>query len=240
MNHIEDLVIAYRILAHYGVIDGYGHISIRAPSNPQHYLIARAKAPELVTADDIITCDLESNAIPETKLLLYRERYIHGEIYKKRPEIQAVVHSHSPSVIPFSVTEEPLKALYHMAAFVGLGIPNFEIRKVQQGTNMLVETPELGRALAQLIGDKPGALMRGHGSVVVGENLGGAVARSIYLELSAKLQAQAMTIAGPGGAITYLDDDEVREAVNMQSYGRAWELWRRQGLALLKASKESL
>jgi HCOMODA/2-hydroxy-3-carboxy-muconic semialdehyde decarboxylase len=124
-----------------------------------------------------------------------------------------------------------------MAAFVGQGLPNFEIRDAQQGTDLLVKTPYLGQALAKTLGGKPAALMRGHGSVVVGENLPRAVGRSIYLEMSARMQMQAMMIAGPGGKITFLDESEVAASVPPQEYNRAWPLWRERALAQLKAEK---
>jgi ribulose-5-phosphate 4-epimerase/fuculose-1-phosphate aldolase len=238
MSLIEDLVISYRVLAAHGVIDGYGHISVRSNRDPLRYLIAIAVAPELVTENDIIECDLDSNPVKETGASLYRERFIHGEIYKVRSDVNAIVHNHSPSIIPFSVTSCAMRPIFHMAAFVGEGIPTFEIRDVQKGTNLLVETPELGKALAKTLSDKPAALMRGHGSVVVGENLAGATGRSVYLETSAKMQMQAMAIAGPEGEVAFMDDDEVKAAIEMQDYGRAWNLWRRQGMALLAASSK--
>ena len=167
------------------------------------------------------------------------ERYIHGEIYRARPDVMCVVHNHSPSVVPFSVTGVPMRALYHMAAFIGDGLPNFEIRDVQKGTNLLVTTPKLGKALAGTLGAKPAALMRGHGSVVVGENLPRAVGRSVYLEVSARMQMQALLLAGPGGKITYFDEDEVKASVSRQDYYRAWPLWRDKALAQANADRKS-
>lgn len=234
MSLIEDLAASYRVLAAYDIIDGYGHVSVRSDRDPKRYFISRSLAPELVTEDDIMEFDLDSNPLDQRGREMYRERYIHGEIYKSRPEVMAVVHNHSPSIIPFGVTAAPLKPIFHMAAFVGDGIPNFEIRKVQKGTNLLVETPKLGKALASTLGKSPAALMRGHGSVTVGQDLARAVGRSIYLEANAKLQAQAMLIAGSRGKITYLDAAEVKASAPVQNYGRAWNLWRRKGLALLK------
>jgi ribulose-5-phosphate 4-epimerase/fuculose-1-phosphate aldolase len=233
MSLIEDLVISYRVLAAQNIIDGYGHISVRSDRDRQRYLIARAIAPELVTEKDIVECDLDSNPVTPFTGALYRERYIHGEIYKIRDDVNAIVHNHSPTIVPFSVTSKPMRPIFHMAAFVGQGIPNFEIRNVQKGTNMLVETPQLGKALAEALSDKPAALMRGHGSVVVGEKIGVAVGRSVYLEISAKMQMQAAVIAGSESDVVFMDDDEVQAALAMQDYGRAWNLWRRQGLAAL-------
>jgi ribulose-5-phosphate 4-epimerase/fuculose-1-phosphate aldolase len=230
MQDLEDLVAAYRILAAHGVIDAYGHVGLRSPRNPQRYYLARAIAPELVQEADLIEYDLDSRAIDENGRESVRERFIHGEIFKARPEVTAVVHNHSPSVVPFSVTGVPMRALFHMASFVGDGLPNFEIRDVQPGSDLLVKTNALGKALANTLGAKPAALMRGHGSVVVGENLPRAVGRSVYLELSAQLQMQALTLAGPGGKITYMDAAEVEASDPVQNYARAWPMWRRKAL----------
>ena len=228
MEELIDLVAAYRILAAQGVIDAYGHVSLRSPRNPQRYYLARARAPELVTTADLIEYDLDSRALDEAGRESVRERFIHGEIFKARPEVMAVVHNHSPSVVPFSVTGVPMKALFHMAAFVGDGLPNFEIREVQKGTDLLVKTPVLGRALASVLKDKPAALMRGHGAVVVGENLVRAVGRSVYLEASARMQMQALLLSKN---ITYLDEAEVKASMPVQDYNRAWPLWREKALA---------
>src|SRR5262249_37410687 len=117
MSEREDLVLAYRILAAHGVVDAYGHVSLRTAKNPNRYLLARAMAPELVTTDDILEFDLDSNPVKDVKAALYLERYIHGEIFKRRPDINAVVHNHSPSVIPFGVTTVPLRPLFNTGAF---------------------------------------------------------------------------------------------------------------------------
>jgi HCOMODA/2-hydroxy-3-carboxy-muconic semialdehyde decarboxylase len=227
---LEDLVAAYRILAAHGVIDAYGHVSLRSPRNPQRYYLARSVAPELVQEEDLIEYDLDSQPLNANGRESVLERFIHGEIYRARPEVMCVVHNHSPSVVPFSVTGVPMRALYHMAAFIGEGLPNFEIREVRKGTDLLIRDSALGQALAKTLAGKPAALMRGHGSVVVGENLPRAVGRSVYLEQSARMQMQAMTLAGPGGKITYFDDAEVQASVARQDYYRAWPLWRAKAL----------
>jgi ribulose-5-phosphate 4-epimerase/fuculose-1-phosphate aldolase len=229
MSEREDLVLAYRILAAHGVVDAYGHVSLRAAKNPNRYLLARAMAPELVTADDILEFDLDSNPVKDVKAALYLERYIHGEIFKRRPNINAVVHNHSPSVIPFGVTTVPLRPLFNTGAFIGEGVPTFEIRDFQDSGDLIIKTPHLGHALATTLGAKPAALMRGHGAVVVGESLMVAVVRSVYLELSAKLQMQATLIAGPGGHVVYLDEREVAATSDRQvsagTWKRTWDLW---------------
>ena len=237
MSLIEDLACGYRILAEHGVIDGYGHVSVRSDRDPGRYFLARSLAPELVTEADIMEYDLDSNPVDQRGRDMYRERFIHGEIYKARPGVTAVVHNHSPSVIPFGVTTAALRPIFHMAAFVGEGVPTFEIRDAERGTDLLVKTPHLGRALAQTLGEHPAALMRGHGAVVVGENLPRAVGRSIYLEICARLQMQAMSIAGPGGTVTFLDDAEVAASSPVQDYGRAWHLWRSKALARIRAER---
>jgi HCOMODA/2-hydroxy-3-carboxy-muconic semialdehyde decarboxylase len=234
MNQVEDLVAANRILAEHGVIDAYGHVSVRSEGDSKRYLLARSIAPELVTADDILEYDLNSNPVEPRGRESVRERFIHGEIYKARSDVNAVVHNHSPSVVPFSVTRVPMRPIFHMAAFIGKGVPNFEIRKAQKGSDLLVKTPYLGQALAKTLGKSPAALMRGHGSVTVGETLARAVGRSIYLEMSARMQLQAIAIAGPRGKIVYLDDSEIQASVPGQDYNRAWPMWRAKALASLK------
>ncbi len=223
----EELVAANRILAEQGVVDGYGHVSVRAPGRPDRYLLARGIAPETVTAHDVMEYDLDSNPVDPRGRDMYLERFIHGEIYRARPDVQAVVHNHSPSVIPFGVTAVPLRPLYHMCAFVGEGVPVFEIRDAGgPATDMLIRDRPLGQALARTLGAKPAALMRGHGAVVVGSSLPLAVARSIYLELNARLQVQAMAIAGPGGRVNYLEPGEAAAAsAALRDYRRAWTMW---------------
>lgn len=231
MSQIDDLVLSYRILAAHGVVDAYGHVSVRSEKNPKRYFLSRSMAPELVTEKDILEFDLDSVPVKnKNPPPLYLERFIHGEIYKIRPDVHAVVHNHSPSVIPFGATTVSLQPLFNTGAFVGQGIPTFEIRDFQNSGDMLIKTPYLGESLAQTLGTKPAALMRGHGSVVVGPSLMMAVVRSVYLELSAKLQMQAMLIAGPNGKVVYLDANEVAATTARQDLGRTWErtwdLWK--------------
>ena len=228
---IDDLVAANRVLADQGVVDGYGHVSVRHPADPQRYLMARSIAPELVTAGDVMEYDLDSNPVDARGRASYLERFIHGEIYRARPDVTAVVHNHSPSVIPFGVSTAPLRPLYHMSAFLGGGVPVFDIKTAAgQATDMLVRTPALGRALAQTLGPRPVALMRGHGAVVVADSLPRVVFRSVYTEMNARLQAQAMALGGP---VTYLDDEEARRAeVSVGgTISRPWELWKKKALA---------
>ena len=227
---IDDLVAANRILADQGVLDGYGHVSVRHDRDPNRYLMSRSLAPALVTAADIMEWDLESVPVDARGRIGFLERFIHGEIYKARPDVLAVVHNHSPSVIPFSVTTAPLRPLYHMSAFLGEGVPVFDIKTAAgESTDMLVRNPALGRALAQTLGARPVALMRGHGAVVVGPAVQIAVFRSVYTEMNAKLQAQAMALGGP---VTYLDPEEARKAATNVggTISRPWELWKQKAM----------
>jgi HCOMODA/2-hydroxy-3-carboxy-muconic semialdehyde decarboxylase len=232
---LDDVVAANRILAEHGVIDAYGHVSIRSPRDPSRFILARNIAPETVQAEDLLEYGLDGEPVDAARVRdSVTERYIHSEVYRARPDVMAVVHNHSPSVVPFSVTGVPMRALFHMAAFVGEGVPNFEIRKVKKGSDLLIRTPALGKALAKTLAEKPAALMRGHGSVVVGENLPRAVGRSVYLELSARMQMQALLLSKK---ITYFDAAEVKASNPVQDYKRAWPLWREKALAKAKAER---
>ena len=226
---IEDLVAANRILYQEGVLDGYGHVSVRHDRDPNRYLLSRALAPELVTAADIIEYDLDSNPVNTRGREQYSERFIHSEIYKARPDVKSIVHNHSPALIPFSVSSVALRPVYHLGGFLTGGIPIFEIRKAAGMTDMLVKDPKKGRALAQTLGNKPAVLMRGHGASVVGPSLHFAVGRSIYLAMNAKIQAQAIAL---GGGVTYLDPQEALAVLSDGNnenggYERPWEMWKR-------------
>ena len=234
-NLLDDLVAANRILAEHGVIDAYGHVSIRSPDDPKRFYLARAIAPETVQREDILEYDLEAQALDARRGRdSVNERFIHSEIYRARPDVVSVVHNHSPSVVPFSVTGVKMRALFHMASFIGDGLPNFEIRKAKKGSDLLVRTRQLGAALAKALASKPAALMRGHGSVVTGENLQRAVGRSIYLEMSARMQMQALLLSK---RITFLDAAEVKASAPVQDYKRAWPLWREKALARARAER---
>ena len=193
---IGDLVVANHILYRQGVVDGFGHVSARHPENPNRYFIARSMAPALVTADDILELDLDSNPVAPGAPASYLERFIHGEIYRARPDVMAVVHSHSPGIIPFGlVPGSMLRPVSHMGGFIGAGAPVFEIREaVGPSSDMLVRTPQLGVALAKSLGAHSIVLMRGHGSTVVGYSVRQAVYRAIYAESNAKLQAEALRL----------------------------------------------
>jgi len=227
---IEDLVAASRILADQGLLDGWGHISVRHNRDPNRYLMSRGLAANLVTANDILEFDLDSRPVDTHGLpmsALFTERYIHGEIYKMRPDVIAVVHTHAPSLIPFGVTKVPLQPMYHRSAFISFGVPVFEIRERAGMTDMLIRNAILGRNLAEALGDHPAALMRGHGAVIVGPSLPRVVGRTIFLALNATLQAEAMRTGAP---VTYMDPEEARKIEEREGHGlaRTWEGWKQK------------
>ena len=225
---IEDVVTANHILAAQEIVDAFGHVSVRTGPGAGRYLISRSVAPAQVTAADIMELDLDSKPVGGDKRTSYREPFIHREISRVRPDVMSIVHCHAPSLIPFGITKIPLRPVYHNSSFVGEGVPVFEIREAGADTNMLVETPELGKALAKTLGNKPAVLMRGHGAVIVGKSIIESVARSVYLEVNARVQAQAMAM---GQRVTYLDEGEVKKrSEDPDPYGRAWDLWKRQAL----------
>jgi ribulose-5-phosphate 4-epimerase/fuculose-1-phosphate aldolase len=220
---IDKLVVANRILYDQGVVDGFGHVSVRHDHSPAHFLLARNMAPGLVRREDIVTFDLDGAAQDADGRRVYLERFIHGEIYRARPDVHAVVHSHSPSVIPFGVTRQALRPVFHMSGFLGQGTALFDIRDTAGDTDMLISSGQLGVALAQALGARSTVLMRGHGSTVVGTSLEQAVYRAIYAEVNAKLQMQAMGL----GEVTYLNAQEAAKAAatNDTQLARVWELW---------------
>ena len=222
---IKDLVAANRILAHEQVLDAFGHVSVRHPRNPDHFLLARSLAPALVEPADILEYDLDANPIDPRAAASYRERFIHSEIYRARSAVKAIVHCHTASLIPFGVTGIRLRPIYHQSAFLAEGVPVFEIRTAAGMTDMLIKDGKLGRALAQTLGNKPAALMRGHGAVVVGDSLPTVVGRSVYLDMNARMQTQAVML---GGKVIYLAPEEARLYISSNNYDRAWELWRRE------------
>ena len=227
---ISDLVAANRILAMEGVLDGFGHVSIRDPRDPKCYFMSRSISPALVSADDIIQHDLENNAVQEKdrEAKLYYERWIHGEVYKARPDVNAIVHSHSPTVVPFASTKAPLRPLLHNASFLGFGAPVFEIRTVVENSDLMISTAELGKAMADTLGATAEVvLLRGHGNVVVGPNIQVAVFRAYYTEINARQQAQAMAL-GPHDEVVYMNagECETTDKVMQAVAGRPWQLWK--------------
>ena len=226
---LEDLVAASRILAAHEVLDAYGHVSARSDQRSERFVMSRAVAPALVTANDLMEFDSDSEALPGDKRKGFIESYIHGQIYRVRPEVMAVVHSHSPSSIPFGATRTKLRPIYHMGSFLWSGVPVFDIRKKQEQNDLLVRDRPLGQALAKSLGSCTCVLMRGHGMTVVGESVPEAVFRAIYTEMNARLQLQAAQLEGP---IEFLSDEEGRRstAANRGTLERPWELWKKRAL----------
>jgi ribulose-5-phosphate 4-epimerase/fuculose-1-phosphate aldolase len=221
-ERIADLVLANRILADQGVLDGFGHVSVRSAKNPKHFYMARSRAAALVTREDIVEFDADSKAIDAEGRELYSERYIHGEIFRARPDVQAVVHSHSTAVLPFSLTKAPLKAVIHVAFFLGAeAAPVFDLRDAEgEDNHMLVRTPQSGAALARALGSRSVVLMRGHGMAVAGNSARQAVFKAIYTQVNAQVLAEAMKIGQP----VFLNKFE---ASRTERIDRQWELWAR-------------
>jgi HCOMODA/2-hydroxy-3-carboxy-muconic semialdehyde decarboxylase len=224
-----DLAAASRILAEREVVDAFGHISHRHPDSPDRYFMSRAMAPALVTPDDLIEYSLDSDPCDADGRGSFLERFIHGGIYKARPDVHCIVHSHSPSVIPFGLVDTSVRAMFHNAAFLAEGVPVFDISRKFGATDMLVGDKTKGVALAECIGDKSVALMRGHGSVACGPNLQMAVFRAVYTEVNARIQHWTAALAG-GKPVAALSNEEGRlaDVTNRGACMRAWELWRRQ------------
>ena len=225
-EQMEDLVASSLILAQHGVLDAFGHVSIRHPADPSRYLLSRNLAPELVTSADIVEYDLDSEPVDPKAPRGFLERYIHGEIYKARPDVHSVIHTHSPSVVPFGVTKTIMQPIYHMSGFLGRGVPIYDIRKESgRQTDILIREPVFGQQLARVLADKPMALMRGHGNVVVAADVKVATYRAIYTEMNARLQLQALMAGGP---IEFLSKEEafLTEATIEGQIHRPWDLWK--------------
>jgi ribulose-5-phosphate 4-epimerase/fuculose-1-phosphate aldolase len=222
---LKDLVIANRILAREGVLDGFGHVSIRHPSDPGRYFMSRSRAPELVTRDDLIEFKLDSTAINSNGRAMYAERQIHGCIYQLRPDVMSVCHNHAHSLLPFGVTGTMIKPIFHMASVIGEEVPIWDIRDEFGDTNLLVTDAPKGMALARSLGNRSSALMRGHGGVVVGHTLRQAVFTAIYFQQNAELILRAREL----GDIRYLSPGEVKAASELLfqplSQDRSWEYW---------------
>ncbi|SDW74589.1 class II aldolase/adducin family protein [Roseicitreum antarcticum] len=225
---IDDIVIANRILASEGVCDAFGHVSVRNPDNPDTYFLSRARSPELIVAEDIMEFLLDGTPVGDDTRKPYLERYIHGGIYEKRPDVHAVIHSHSRSVIPFTITDVPLRPVVHSCATIGKSVPVWDAQDSFGDTNLLISTMEMGRDFAGVLADGRSALMRGHGSTVIGKSLREAVYTAVYLEVNALLQLQAHTL----GPVKFLTDGEIERILSRlaherpgEGYDRSWEYW---------------
>ena len=224
---LEELAAASRILVDQGVFDAAGHVSLRHPGHPDRFLMSRSLAPALVTADDIMEFTLECDPMDPRGRQPFIERYLHGGIYKRRPDVMAVAHGHSAAVIPFGLVATPMRATYHNAAFLAAGVPVFDIRERFGATDIVISSAEKGAALAEALGDKAVLLLRAHGFVAVAPTLPSAVFRAIFTEVSARVQLQAAALGGPMAA---LDEEEGRkaDAINLATVGRSWELWKKR------------
>jgi ribulose-5-phosphate 4-epimerase/fuculose-1-phosphate aldolase len=223
---MRDVVVANRILAREGVVDAYGHVSLRHPDNPDHYIMSRSRSPELVTLDDIMEFTLDGEPVDDRGRTPYAERHIHGAIYEQRPEIMSAVHNHSHDVIPYTITPVKLRPVAHVGAAIGAEVPVWDIRDNFGDTNLLVVNMEQGRDLANTLGDNQVVLMRGHGCAVSGRSIHESVMVSIYLQVNAKLQASAMNMGEP----IYLSPGEITQCheIFMSDFSvtRAWEYFR--------------
>jgi ribulose-5-phosphate 4-epimerase/fuculose-1-phosphate aldolase len=217
-----DLATANHILYDQGVVDGYGHVSARHPANSNHFLISRWLAPDMVTEADILEVDFDCKPVGGEKARLYSEVFIHGEIYRARPDVKAIVHTHAPAVILMGISGETLMPMYQMTGYMGTGVPLFDIRKAVGMTNMLISDALRAKALVQTLADKPAVLMRGHGGVVTGSSLAQAVGRSVYMRVNAELQVQVL-----GKKMRYLAPEEAQLASN-NDYPKDWEMWKRK------------
>jgi ribulose-5-phosphate 4-epimerase/fuculose-1-phosphate aldolase len=226
---LMDLVAANRILATEGVVDGYGHVSARSDKNPANFFMSRSVAPQLVKASDVMEHGPDSEPVGDERRP-YLERFLHGEIYRQRPDVMAIVHSHSEAVIPFGITRAPLRPVYHMASFLWSGVPVFDIRKAQPDNDLLIRDARLGRELATCIGQCSCVMMRGHGMTVVGSSLPEVVFRAIYTQVNARLQSLASQLPGP---IEFLSDEEGKRATetNRGTLERPWMLWKARAVS---------
>jgi len=224
----EDLVIANRILAHEGVVDGFGHVSVRHPERPDRFFMSRSRSPELVTLGDIMEFDLDCNPVDQRGRVMYGERAIHGAIYQARADVGSVVHNHAHEIVPYSVTETPMRQIIHTAGGMGHHIPVWDIRDEFGDTDMLVRNLQQGRSLARALGNNAAVLMRGHGCAVVGRSVRDAVRIAVYLMVNARLQTEAMRL----GDVTFLTEGEIVKTAEMSSTplaaDRVWEYWARR------------
>jgi len=221
---IATLVDANHILAREGVVDAFGHISVRHPDRPDRFLLSRSRSPELVAPGDIMEFTLDGEPTDAQGRAPYLERYIHGSVFKLRPDVQSVVHNHSYTVIPFGVSKAAqLRPIFHSAARIGSNIPVWDIREKFGATNMLVTDVAKGDHLAERLADNRVVLMRGHGCTVIGDSILDAVLNSIYLQVNAKLQMDAMAL----GDVTYMHEDEIKVILGARGSDigniRAWE-----------------
>jgi ribulose-5-phosphate 4-epimerase/fuculose-1-phosphate aldolase len=227
-NLLEDLVTANRILASQGIVDSFGHVSIRHPNNPKRYFLSRARAPERVEIGDIMEFTLEGDPVDAKGRRPYLERFIHGSAYELRPDVMACIHNHSPGVIPYGVTGRKMRPIMHVCGSIGHEVPIWDSQKKFGDTNLLVESMAMGRDLAKTLGKGATALMRGHGCVVVSADLRLAVYTAYYLEMNAKLQMQAESMSKRVKFLTKGEVEKVTQVNTPANVNRAWENWCRK------------
>src|SRR5262245_17501675 len=225
---LDDLVLANKILFGLNVVDAFGHISVRHDKSANHYLMSRHLPPGMVTEADIVTFDLESTPLTHVDKPQYSERFIHGEVYKVRPDVMSVVHCHARPLIPFGVAKgAKLRPMFHMCGFLGCGVPIFEIRDAGGMTDMLIRTPALGKALAQSLADKFVVLMRGHGATMVGNSIPYAVVRAVDSAENATIHRQAHALA-VNGEVEFMSEEESEKSSKGRNVPRSWTLWKHQ------------
>ena len=220
-----ELALANRIIAHEGVLDGFGHVSVRHPNDPKRYLLARSRSPELIEPSDILEFRLDSEPVTPPKGEMYGERVIHGCIYQARPDVNAVCHHHSPSVLPFCVTGMRLEPVFHMGAVMGQVVPMWDSRDDFGDTDLMVVKPDEGRSLAKALGPHWMVLMRRHGATLAGTTLRELVFRTVYSHANAEIQLRSL-ILGDVYSMT-AGERKLAEPRQLQArpMSRAWEYW---------------
>jgi HCOMODA/2-hydroxy-3-carboxy-muconic semialdehyde decarboxylase len=220
-----NVALANRILAHEGVLDAFGHVSVRHPDDPKRYLLSRSRAPELVEPSDILEYSLDSVPVREPGVPLYSERVIHGEIYKARPDVLAVCHHHAPAFMPLCITRTDYVPVFHLGATGGRMPPFWDQRDEFGDTNLLVVKPEEGASLARTLGRHQMVLMVRHGVTVVGTSVQDLVFRCYYSCRNAEFQTQAAGL-GPIGPLSLGEIDKAASiATATTGQARAWEYW---------------
>jgi len=221
----QEVAIANRILANEGIIDAFGHISMRHPTDPNRYFISRHRASELVEPSDVLECDLDSRPVKPTSLRLYSEMVIHGEVYKARPDVNSVCHHHAMSVLPFCATGVELVPLFHLGGTLGMKVPFWDSRDEFGDTNLLIRTPEEGASMARALGPHAIVLLRRHGATLAGGSVRECVFRSIYTTRNAELQLRAMAIGTPGPLSPGETEKSGGHNLGGRGVERAWEYW---------------
>jgi HCOMODA/2-hydroxy-3-carboxy-muconic semialdehyde decarboxylase len=222
---VRDVVIGNRILAHEGVVDAYGHVSVRHPDDPGRFLLSRSRAPELVEPRDVMEFDLAGNAVGGDTRPPYTERFIHAAVYEQRPDVHAVVHAHPEAVLPFTITATPLRPVLHTASYIGTRLPVWDIRDRFGDTNLLVANMAQGRDMARALGAERVVLMRGHGFSAAGRSVAEVVRMAVYMPVNARILLEALRL----GEVKALSPGEVEAFSSMPpdspAMQRAWEYW---------------